>query len=71
MANEFYNYEYSINPEMLNDVLTKLNKILEFSFKDEIQQTGEEPSVVKDIRIVAAKEYLTIDYKLDNGVVYI
>ncbi|EER34044.1 conserved hypothetical protein [Candida tropicalis MYA-3404] len=71
MANEFYNYEYSINPEMLNDVSTKLNKILEFSFKDEIQQTGEEPSVVKDIRIVAAKEYLTIDYKSDNGVVYI
>lgn len=71
MANEFYDNNYSINPEMVNDVLTKLNKILEYSYNDEIQKTGKEPTVVKDIRVVAAKQYLTVNYKLDRGVVFI
>lgn len=71
LADEFYNGEYVLSPQMLSKVLYKLHKILEFSYDDIFKRIGQIPTVEKDIRVVAAKEFLTSDYKLDTDVIYL
>lgn len=58
VANSYYDNGYNITPESIASVLLTLHNILQFSFDFELQKQGQAPKVVKDIKIVAAKEYL-------------
>ncbi|RLV96497.1 putative pyridoxal kinase BUD17 [Spathaspora sp. JA1] len=75
LTNAFYNNKFTITPELISDIVTKLYKILEFSYKDELEtrNNSELPvTLVKDIRVIRAKEFLLKDYtqELLDQVVY-
>lgn len=58
VANAYYDNGYKITPELITSVLLTLHNILQFSFDFELRKAGQAPKVVKDIKVVAAKEYL-------------
>lgn len=64
LANAFYNNDSQLSPQVLSDVLVKLNKILQHSYECEQRDTGmSDIKLVKDIRIVPLRHLLL----LDNG----
>ncbi|EGW30392.1 uncharacterized protein SPAPADRAFT_63241 [Spathaspora passalidarum NRRL Y-27907] len=78
LSNAFYNNNFAITPELISDVVTKLHKILEFSYEDECKKqnhtsTDEPIKLVRDIRVIGAKEFLVRDYthELLHEVVYL
>lgn len=58
LTNAFYESGCVLNPIVLGSVLYKLHKVLQNSFEDEWQKTGQPPSMVKDIRIVSLRKVL-------------
>ncbi|KAG7660823.1 BUD17 [[Candida] subhashii] len=76
LANSYYDNEYRITPEVISDTVTKLHKILDFSYQDELNQTNnqdKEVTLVKDIRVIAAKDVLLENHTLEliEEVVYL
>ncbi|KAK6460772.1 Ribokinase-like protein [Scheffersomyces coipomensis] len=69
LANAFFENDKKLTPLTLSTVLIKLNLILQHSYKEEQQVTGQEViKVVKDIRIISSRHYLLQDNQ-DNELV--
>ncbi|CAK9440128.1 uncharacterized protein LODBEIA_P42280 [Lodderomyces beijingensis] len=58
VADEFHNDGHLITPQGLAKVLSKLHNILKLSYDIEVKSTGQAPKLVKDIKLVAAKDFL-------------
>ncbi|KAK6203370.1 Ribokinase-like protein [Scheffersomyces amazonensis] len=62
LANSFYENGCKLNPVALGEVVVKLNLILQHSYEQEQQVTGQDIiKVVKDIRIISSRHYLLQD----------
>lgn len=61
VANDFYKSGYKITEKLIETVLDTLHNVLQLSYEIESEKLALKPKVVKDIRIVAAKQYFRDD----------
>lgn len=71
LANQLHNNHNKLAPQVLAQVLYKLNKILQHSYNAEMELTHKPVKSVKDIRIVSLRQYLLEEAPLNQGIIYL
>lgn len=71
LTHEFYANGRRLSPGVLGKVLTRLTKILVHSYEDEKRKTGQEPALVKDVRLISLRRVLDEEVAEDWEVTYV
>lgn len=71
LTHEFYANGRRLSPSVLGRVLTRLNNILVRSYEDEKRKTGQEPVLVKDVRLISLRRVLDEEVAEDWEVTYV
>lgn len=71
LANQLHDNHNKLEPQVLAQVLYKLNKILHHSYNAELELTGKPVKNVKDIRVVSSRQYLSESAPVSQEIVYI